>query len=140
MVRDLLCGFMPGAGVRELDLGTLERASGSYFSDDLRDRADDIIWRVRWGQDWRKVEKPRAIGCSAKSAPASALRLRTGVPHGSRASATSARWKSWVTSCSSSPRATPGCARSARSARIQPSTERLPVARRPMGQAASSTA
>ena len=55
MVRDLLRGFMPGAWVRELDLGTLERASGSYVSDDLRDRADDIIWRVRWGQDWLYV-------------------------------------------------------------------------------------
>ena len=55
MVRDLLRGFMPGAWVRELDLGTLERASGSDVSDDLRDRADDIIWRVRWGQDWLYV-------------------------------------------------------------------------------------
>jgi len=55
MVLDLLCGFMPGAWVRELDLGTLERASGSDVSDDLRDRADDIIWRVRWGQDWLYV-------------------------------------------------------------------------------------
>ena len=55
MVRDLLSGFMPGAWVRELDLGTLERASGSYVSDDLRDRADDIIWRVRWGEDWLYV-------------------------------------------------------------------------------------
>jgi len=52
MVRDLLRGFVPGAWVRELDLSTLERASGSYVSDDLRDRADDIIWRVRWGRDW----------------------------------------------------------------------------------------
>ena len=55
MVRDLLRGFLPGAWVQELDLSTLERASGSYVSDDLRDRADDIIWRVRWGQDWLYV-------------------------------------------------------------------------------------
>ena len=55
MVKDLLRGFMPGTWVRELDLGTLERASGSYVSDDLRDRADDIVWRVRWGQDWLYV-------------------------------------------------------------------------------------
>jgi predicted transposase YdaD len=52
MVRDLLRGFVPGAWVRALDLTTLERCSGSYVSDDLRDRADDIIWRLRWGEDW----------------------------------------------------------------------------------------
>ncbi len=25
---------------------TLEKVSGSYVSDDLRDREDDIVWRV----------------------------------------------------------------------------------------------
>ena len=49
MVRDLLRGFVPGAWVKALDLSTLERCSGSYVTDDLRDRADDIIWRLRWG-------------------------------------------------------------------------------------------
>jgi hypothetical protein len=38
--------------VREVDFTTLERVSGSYVSDDLRDREDDMIWRVRWGADW----------------------------------------------------------------------------------------
>lgn len=38
----------PGAWVRELDLRTLERASRGYASDDLGNRADDIIWRVRF--------------------------------------------------------------------------------------------
>jgi predicted transposase YdaD len=52
MVRDLLKGFMTGPWVRELDLDTLEKCSGSYVSDDLRDRADDLIWRVRWGPNW----------------------------------------------------------------------------------------
>jgi len=42
MVRDLLQGFVPGDWVRELDLETLEKCSGGYVSDDLRDRADDI--------------------------------------------------------------------------------------------------
>lgn len=38
-----------------MDLTTLEKCSGSYVSDDLRDRADDLIWRVHWGQDWLYV-------------------------------------------------------------------------------------
>ena len=52
MVRDLLHGFVPGDWIAELDLTTLEKCSGSYVSDDLRDRADDLIWRVRWGPRW----------------------------------------------------------------------------------------
>ena len=55
MVRDLLQGFIPGAWIDELDLTTLEKCSGSYISDDLHDRADDLIWRVRWGRDWLYV-------------------------------------------------------------------------------------
>ena len=34
-----------------LDFDTLEKVSGSYVSDDLRDREDDIIWRIRMGAD-----------------------------------------------------------------------------------------
>ncbi|WP_050984771.1 Rpn family recombination-promoting nuclease/putative transposase [Thiorhodococcus drewsii] len=52
MVRDLLRGFVPGDWVQGLDLTTLERCSGSYVTDDLRDRADDLVWRLRWGSDW----------------------------------------------------------------------------------------
>lgn len=55
MVSDLLQGFIPGTWVDELDLTTLEKCNGSYVSDDLRDRADDLIWRVRWGRDWLYV-------------------------------------------------------------------------------------
>ena len=52
MVEDLLRGFIHEAWVREVDFTTLERVSGSYVSEDLRDREDDMIWRVRWGADW----------------------------------------------------------------------------------------
>jgi hypothetical protein len=34
--------------VTELDFRTLTKVSGSYISDDLRNREDDIIWKVRW--------------------------------------------------------------------------------------------
>jgi predicted transposase YdaD len=52
MVRDLLLGFVDEPWVRELDFDTLERISGSYVADDLRDREDDILWRVRFNDRW----------------------------------------------------------------------------------------
>ena len=33
----------------------MEKISGSYVSDDLREREDDIIWRARWGKNWLYV-------------------------------------------------------------------------------------
>jgi len=48
MVADLLRGFVKEDWVKDLDFSTLEKANGSYVSDDLRDRYDDIIWRIRW--------------------------------------------------------------------------------------------
>jgi predicted transposase YdaD len=44
MVKDLLTGFVKEAWVEQLDFSTLEKVSGSYVSDELRDREDDIIW------------------------------------------------------------------------------------------------
>ena len=55
MVRDLLLGFVKEEWVQRLDLETLERVSGSYVSDDLKDRHDDIVWRVKWGSEWLYV-------------------------------------------------------------------------------------
>ena len=52
MVADLLKGFVHEAWMAELDFTTLEKVSGRFVSDDLRDREDDIIWRVRWGEGW----------------------------------------------------------------------------------------
>ncbi len=52
MVRDLVQHFLPGDWSDQLDLTSLEKCSGSYVSDDLRDRCDDLIWRVRWGPEW----------------------------------------------------------------------------------------
>ena len=46
MVADLLTGFVAEDWVRELDFSTLEKQSGSYVSDDLRPRADDVVWRA----------------------------------------------------------------------------------------------
>ena len=48
MVESLLRDFVPEEFVTELDFTTLERCSGSYVTDDLRERHDDVVWRVRW--------------------------------------------------------------------------------------------
>ena len=40
-------GFVEEDWVALLDFSTLEKVSGSYVTDDLRDREDDIIWRIR---------------------------------------------------------------------------------------------
>ena len=55
MVADLLRGFVREPWVNEVDLDTLERVSGSFVTDDLRDREDDIIWRVQWRGRWLYV-------------------------------------------------------------------------------------
>ncbi|MSQ48261.1 MAG: DUF4351 domain-containing protein [Deltaproteobacteria bacterium] len=52
MVEDLLLGFVHEPWVRELNFNSLEKMNGSYVADDLREREDDIIWRIRWGQEW----------------------------------------------------------------------------------------
>ena len=54
-VRDLLTGFGEGALVQQLDMDTLEWVNTSLVTDDLRDREDDIIWRVRWKETWLYV-------------------------------------------------------------------------------------
>ena len=55
MVIDLLQGFVKEPWIAQCDFSTLEKVSGSYVSDDLRDREDDLIWRIRWGDDWLYV-------------------------------------------------------------------------------------
>ncbi len=52
MVRDLLVGFVHEEWVARLDFSTLEKVNGGYVGDDLRDREDDVIWKVRLGASW----------------------------------------------------------------------------------------
>lgn len=47
VVMDLLRGFVHEDWVTRLDFSTLEKQNGHYVSDDLRDREDDLVWRVR---------------------------------------------------------------------------------------------
>ena len=46
-VQDLLRGFVGEDWVALLDFDTLEKVNGSYVTDDLRDKEDDLIWRIR---------------------------------------------------------------------------------------------
>ena len=55
MVADLLRGFVHEDWVQELDFATLEKVSGHYVADNLQDREDDVVWRVRWGKEWLYV-------------------------------------------------------------------------------------
>ena len=55
MVTDLLKGFVKEDWVEQCDFATLEKVSGSYVADDLRDRQDDLIWKIRWGDEWLYV-------------------------------------------------------------------------------------
>ena len=52
MVESLLRDFVPEDFVRELDFSSLEQCSGSYVTDDLRERHDDIVWRLRWNGEF----------------------------------------------------------------------------------------
>lgn len=55
MVEDLLRGFIHEVWVEELDFTTWEKVSGSFISDDLREREEDLIWPVRWRNEWLYV-------------------------------------------------------------------------------------
>ncbi|MFW6380347.1 MAG: Rpn family recombination-promoting nuclease/putative transposase, partial [Halorhodospira sp.] len=55
MVSDLLTGFVREDWVHELDLSTLEKVNASYVAEELRERHDDLVWRVRWGEEWLYV-------------------------------------------------------------------------------------
>ena len=48
MVESLLTGFVKEDFVSELDFSTLEHCAGSYITDDLRERMDDCVWKVKW--------------------------------------------------------------------------------------------
>jgi predicted transposase/invertase (TIGR01784 family) len=52
LVRDLIMGFIPDEWLHSLDYSTLERVNASYVTDDLKQRHDDIIWRVKIGGQW----------------------------------------------------------------------------------------
>lgn len=52
MVRDLLIGYMPGEWLKDADFTSLKRVNGSYVSDKELQRHDDMVWRLKVGQQW----------------------------------------------------------------------------------------
>lgn len=52
MVESLMRGFVPEDWVRDVDFSTLTKMPQSYVTDDLRQRHDDIIWRVKREGTW----------------------------------------------------------------------------------------
>ena len=55
MVEDLLKGFVQGAWMQKLDFSTLEQIHGSYVTKTFRQQHDDVVWRIRWGEEWLYV-------------------------------------------------------------------------------------
>ncbi len=47
-VTSLFQDFVPEDFVRDMDFSTLELLSASHVTRELRQRHNDIIWRVRW--------------------------------------------------------------------------------------------
>lgn len=57
IAEDLLRGFVHEDWVGPIDYGSLEKMGGSYVSDDLCEREDDIIGRVRFKPVLSGVER-----------------------------------------------------------------------------------
>lgn len=55
LVRELLAVFTPLASVGTLDTTCFERINPSYVSDTMAARMDDLVWRVRVGEQWLYV-------------------------------------------------------------------------------------
>jgi predicted transposase/invertase (TIGR01784 family) len=52
LVRDLVMGFIPDEWLHSLDYTTLEKVPCSYVTDDLKQREDDIVWKVKVSGEW----------------------------------------------------------------------------------------
>jgi hypothetical protein len=74
MVRDLLLGFVPGTWVRQLDLASFERVSGSYVGDGGQQRYSDMVWKVRLSGEWIYVYL--LLEFQSRSDPWMALRMQ----------------------------------------------------------------
>ena len=51
-VKDLIQGFVALDCVEQFDFSTLERANASYAEKEKNERHDDIIWRLKWLDEW----------------------------------------------------------------------------------------
>ncbi|MBR4328764.1 MAG: Rpn family recombination-promoting nuclease/putative transposase, partial [Candidatus Riflebacteria bacterium] len=51
-VNDLIQGFVAVDCVEQFDLSTLERDNASYTEKEKNERHDDIVWRLKWRDEW----------------------------------------------------------------------------------------
>ena len=101
MVSDLLRGFVHEEWAERLDFNTLERVREVGISQNLRQRVDDVIWRLRIIEDgrarwlyvyiWKNAATPRPTSwvCPTSSPPCSAWRMPR---HRRTSSGSSAAW------------------------------------------------
>jgi len=52
MIRDLLVGFVHEDWVKDVDFTTLERVASQFLTEQQRERASDLIWRVQFRGHW----------------------------------------------------------------------------------------
>lgn len=55
LVRELVTGFTPFRWLEGLDAVAFERVNPAYVSERFSERQDDIVWRVRLGEQWLYV-------------------------------------------------------------------------------------
>ncbi|OOG22000.1 transposase [Thioalkalivibrio denitrificans] len=77
MVADLIRGYVREPWVERLDFSTLHRVGNGYVSDDLREREDDVVWRVRWQGDGHWLYIYLLLEFQSRPDPFMALRMLT---------------------------------------------------------------
>ncbi len=55
LVRELIADFTAFSWLGALEIGAFERVNPSYVSDHFSERHDDLVWRVRCGDNWLYV-------------------------------------------------------------------------------------
>lgn len=75
MVEDLLKGFVHLDWVQQANFDTLEKCNNSYVTDDVRERYNDVVWRIKCGNEWLYVYL--LLEFQSKPDPYMAVRLLT---------------------------------------------------------------
>jgi len=52
MVKDLLTGFVIESWVNDLDFSTLTKVNTHFIADEIRERMDDVVWRIKFRDRW----------------------------------------------------------------------------------------
>lgn len=52
MMKSLLADFLPADLIQDFELDTLEPCSGTYVTDELSKRQNDIVWRLKYKDGW----------------------------------------------------------------------------------------